>query len=84
MTVEPAPLAGSRSAASSGEGRHVVQSGETLWGIGRDLLNSTASNASVAEFVSELWELNAASIRSGDPDLIVPGQVLVLPRGFDH
>jgi LysM repeat protein len=58
--------------------RHVVQPGETLWSIARGRLGPDASTAAIAREVDRLWELNADSIGTGDPNLIVAGQVLIL------
>ncbi len=42
-------------------------------------MGADASDAKVAAKVSELWELNDGKvIRTGDPDLIHPGQELRL------
>lgn len=79
-----------RDAADAGKGkaagatarpddRYTVEHGDSLWMIARDLLGSDAGDAKVAAKVSELWELNDTEvIRTGDPDLIHPGQELRL------
>lgn len=64
------------------EGRHVVQAGESLWTIARGELGPTAGTAQVSDLVNQLWELNRASIASGDPSLIRAGQTLALPAGL--
>ena len=51
--------------------RHVVISGDTLWGISARFLKDPYR-------WGELWKLNAEQIRN--PQLIYPGQVLVLDR----
>jgi Tfp pilus assembly protein FimV len=61
---------------------HVVRSGESLWSIAEDLLGPGASTAQIARAVERLWALNAERIGSGDPDVIVSGQRLVVPRGL--
>ena len=59
--------------------RYSVESGDCLWSIARDLLGQEASDAKVAAKVSALWDLNDSEvIRTGDPDLIHPGQKLRL------
>ncbi|MGI9082061.1 MAG: LysM peptidoglycan-binding domain-containing protein, partial [Thermoleophilaceae bacterium] len=66
--------------APVGEGSiYVVRSGDTLWGIARRTLGPDASMAAIARLVDRLWTLNAKVIRSGDPDLIVPGERLRIP-----
>ena len=42
-------------------------------------MGSGASDAKVARFVQRLWKLNADRLRTGDPDLILAGQRLLLP-----
>ena len=51
--------------------RHVVVPGDTLWGISAKFLKSPYR-------WGELWKLNAAEIRN--PQLIYPGQVIVLDK----
>lgn len=80
--VERPPLAEPSSSVRAGDGRHVVQGGESLWSIARELLGADAGNARIATVVSQLWELNRATIGTGDPDLIRAGQELVLPAGL--
>jgi len=64
---------------SDGSGTHVVSSGESLWVIAEGRLGEGASNADIAAEVSRLWELNGKDvIRTGDPNLILPGQELRL------
>ena len=59
--------------------RRTIERGDCLWSIARDLVGADASDAKVAAKVSELWELNDTEvIRTGDPDLIHPGQELRL------
>jgi LysM domain-containing protein len=58
---------------------HVVRPGETLWSIAKALLGDGASPARIAAMVDRLWRLNTDRIRSGQPDLILPGERLRLP-----
>lgn len=70
---------GAEAAGTRGE-RYTIEPGDSLWSIARDLLGEEASDAKVAAKVSKLWELNDTEvIRTGDPDLIRPGQELRLP-----
>ncbi|HXS45596.1 MAG TPA: LysM domain-containing protein [Solirubrobacteraceae bacterium] len=64
----------------AGDATHVVRAGESLWSIARALAGPAASSARVAALVQELWQLNAARIGTGTPDLIHPGDALRLPR----
>lgn len=73
-----APASGS-SPPSAGARIHIVQSGESLSLIATRILGPNASSAKVAALTQELWQLNAARIGTGDPDLIRTGQQLVLP-----
>jgi LysM domain len=71
---------GTGSGSSDAGGRyHVVQSGESLWTIARDLLGPDASAAEVAAMVDKLWSLNAERIGTGSPSLIHAGDRLLLP-----
>lgn len=54
----------------------VVASGESLWSIAAKRLGPGASAAEIAREVNRIWNLNASSIRSGQPDLIMVGERL--------
>jgi len=55
-----------------------VAAGDSRWTIAARHLGTSATDAEIAHGVSELWDLNAQRIGSGDPDLIQPGQELRL------
>jgi len=87
----PAPVApattGNQAAAASApadpssgtSGRtHTVQPGESLWTIASDRLGAGAGTAEIAREVQRIWDLNAGSIGTGDPDLVIAGQELRL------
>jgi LysM repeat protein len=58
---------------------HVVKPGESLWGIAEGRLGARASDAEIAKEVNRLWEVNDTEvIKTGDPNLILPGQRLLL------
>ncbi len=61
---------------------HVVQPGDTLWRIAAATLaqrtGGPATSGEIARFWPEIYERNRAVIGT-DPDLILPGQRLVLP-----
>jgi nucleoid-associated protein YgaU len=59
---------------------YLVRRGDTLWAIAERMLGGEASAVEVARLVERIWELNAASIGTGSPDMIRPGQQLRLPR----
>lgn len=57
---------------------HVVQPGDTLWAIATARLGKPSAPADVAREVQRLWNLNAQTIGTGDPDLLLVGQQLRL------
>jgi len=81
LPAAPASAAGQPSAAPAvgGEG-YRVRAGDSLWSIATRLLGEAASPAQIDAMVDRLWRVNADRIATGDPDLIRPGTVLVLPR----
>ena len=78
--ADPAPASDEPAtpATNTGGPTHVVKPGDTLWSIAEGVLGKDAGSAAVAREVHKLWQLNAARIGTGSPDLIVPGQVLLL------
>jgi LysM domain len=59
-------------------GVYVVKAGDTLWEIAEALLGPGAGSAAIAREVSRLWRRNDDRIASGSPDLIRPGERLLL------
>jgi hypothetical protein len=62
--------------------RHTVQWGDNLWTIAAGHLADTGvtrSNGQIAPYWRELVQENRASLRSGNPDLIFPGETVALP-----
>src|SRR5690606_3168851 len=57
--------------------RYVVQAGDSLWSITRELLDG-AGDARIASTWPVLYEANRHTV-GADPDLIHPGQELVIP-----
>jgi hypothetical protein len=77
----PAPPAAARPAPA---GRLVrVQPGDNLWSITRAALESVAAarvdDAAVARYWRVVIAANRSTLRSGDPSLIFPGEVVTLP-----
>jgi len=62
---------------------HTVVSGDNFWKIARqeveNSLGRDANNAEVASYWVKLIDANRSVIRSGDPNLIFPGEVFTLP-----
>ncbi len=65
---------------------HTVVAGEHLWGIAAEQIASRTgravadvSAAEVAPYWVRVCMLNAPHLRSGDPDLVYPGEVIELP-----
>ena len=56
---------------------HVVADGESLWSIARDRVGADA--AALADYWRALCNVNRAALRSGDVNLIHPGEALRLP-----
>lgn len=66
------------AAVARGGQTYEVKSGDSLWSIAQGVLGAKASLAQIAREVRRLWQLNADTIGTGDPDLIMPGQRLRL------
>lgn len=66
---------------------HRVVAGDNLWTIARDRLASTSEVRPDVRRVARYWrrlvEDNRARLRSGDPDLIHPGETVRLPPAED-
>jgi LysM repeat protein len=60
------------------KGTHVVQPGDCLWTIAAGQIEGHKSNRAIAAEVDRLYRLNAATIGTGNPNLIYPGQRLKL------
>lgn len=65
--------------------RYEVRPGDHLWSIAEHILQErTARDAvpdhEVAPFWRDLIEHNRTTLRSGDPDLIYPGEILAIPE----
>lgn len=56
-----------------------VVPGDHLWKISAHHLSRYAPDREVAPYWLEVIEMNRADLRSGDPDLIFPGEVIRLP-----
>ena len=76
-----APAAPARAGASA---HHVVRRGESLWTIATAevarVRGGPAADDAVARYWTRVVAANRATLRSGDPSLIFPGEVVALPR----
>ncbi|MDJ0954257.1 MAG: LysM domain-containing protein [Acidimicrobiia bacterium] len=79
----PTPSLGDATARIAQTGSHVVQRGENLWTIAAMHLATELGDEPDGRSVGEYWRLvvaaNRLTLRSGDPNLIYPGEVLSLP-----
>jgi len=84
--AEPAVNAGYVPIATAGAGEEhsvVVETGDHLWKISQTHLDGRLGRRATVDEVTAYWrqviELNRERLRSGDPDLIYPGEVVSLP-----
>lgn len=72
-----------RPTAATSEATVTVNEGDHLWNIARDHLENAVGDALTDRQIAGYWRslvrLNAGRLRSGDPDLIFPGEVIALP-----
>lgn len=61
----------------------VVERGDHLWKISSrhlgEMLGRTATNPETSPYWRSVIDINRGRLRSGDPDLIYPGEVIELP-----
>ena len=69
--------------ASFVPGEHRVAPGDNLWTIAADRLAThlarVPTEAEVARYWAVVVEVNGPHVRSGDPDLVFPGELVTLP-----
>jgi len=74
---DPAPASAAEAA------RHTVVHGDHLWSIAGQRLAAVGDGRPGQHDIARYWlrviEANRETIRSGDPDLIYPGEVIRLP-----
>ena len=77
----PAPVA--PVAAPPARARVIVRSGDNLWLVARAALTRASTRQPSDTEVARYWRLviaaNRATLRSGDPSLIFPGEIVTLP-----
>jgi nucleoid-associated protein YgaU len=57
----------------------IVEKGDHLWKISARRLGEDAGDTEIAPYWRHVVEVNTPRLRSGDPDLIFPGEVVELP-----
>lgn len=60
-------------------GTVVVEKGDHLWKISARQLDGQAANGEIAPYWRRVVEVNTPRLKSGDPDLIYPGEIVELP-----
>lgn len=79
----PAPSTSTTESAPPPPGTHRVEMGQSCWVIAANLLEDTLGAPQPERAIREVWirliELNRDRFVTGDPDVIYPGQVLLLP-----
>jgi nucleoid-associated protein YgaU len=83
-TPAPTPTTARATAPAVGVRIHVVVSGDNLWQIARTEVarmsgSERVSDAQIAPYWQRVIAANRATLRSGDPSLIFPGEVVALP-----
>jgi len=73
-----------RAVAAPPEHAHVVRAGDNLWSIARaEVVRATGDarpgDAIIAAYWQRVIALNRATLRSGNPSLIFPGEIVALP-----
>jgi hypothetical protein len=66
------------SAAGAAAATYVVVAGDNLWSIAAAHVGATRA-ADVAPYWRRVVDANRTTLRSGDPNLILPGELVVLP-----
>ncbi|MDH3189869.1 MAG: hypothetical protein OEM39_04415 [Acidimicrobiia bacterium] len=57
----------------------LVEEGDHLWSISSDHLNTDATTAEISSLWRKVIAVNIDRLRSGDPDLIYPGEWVLVP-----
>lgn len=78
-TLAKMPAAMSDGSMSSSSGMVVVDHGDSLWSIAKRLAGPGATGHEIEMKLVAIWDMNQKRIPSGDPNLIFPGQRLMLP-----
>jgi hypothetical protein len=80
----PAPLVGSTPAIAPAATSYTVRAGDNLWRIAARQIRAVAGAEPTTTTIARYWErmiaANRETLRSGDPNLIYPGEIVTLPR----
>jgi hypothetical protein len=81
VVTEPVAAAGTAAGEVRGGVDRVVEAGDHLWGLASARLDDTgaARDVGLPTYWREVVTVNRDRVRSGDPDLIHPGEVVHLP-----
>lgn len=63
-----------------GDGFVVVEEGDHLWSISSRHLSVRSPDTPIGPYWRRVVRVNTPSLRSGDPDLIYPGEIVELPE----
>ena len=69
---------------TAGSDTVVVVEGDHLWKISGRRLGPSSPDEVIAPYWREVIEVNTPRLRSGDPDLIYPGETVELPAIPEH
>ena len=59
--------------------KETVAEGDSIWTMAEANMPGEPTNQEVAEYVDQVEKTNRDRLRSGDPDLIEPGETIILP-----
>lgn len=81
------PEVQSATSAAAVAAERTVRPGDHLWGIAaghlREALGRSPSDAELATYWAHVVDVNRSGLRSGDPDLIFPGELVICPPVAD-
>ncbi|HEU4320288.1 MAG TPA: hypothetical protein VFS66_09420 [Acidimicrobiia bacterium] len=79
MPVRQVRIPATTSNTSSTPVTVTVAKGDHLWKISARHLGAGSDNGEIAPYWRTVVEVNTPRLRSGDPDLIYPGEVIEMP-----
>ncbi len=86
-SVVATPVPTTPSTNSTAIDRHTVERGDNLWTISASRLThelgSDPTNRQIADYWRLVVDANRGTLRSGDPNLIFPGEVISLPKTLE-